>query len=104
MTQGAAVFIHLCYDVKNGFNRKGQLAMAVGSRSPAGCRRTRRAAPSACGKASLHLPATHLPATHLPATHLPATHLPATHLPATCRSLADLQVALVLEDDSGSDT
>ena len=23
------VFIHLCYDIKNGFNRKGQLSMAV---------------------------------------------------------------------------
>ena len=30
VTQGGRpVFIHLCYDVKNGFNRKGQLAMAV---------------------------------------------------------------------------
>jgi len=48
---------------------------------------------------------THLPATHLPATHLPATHLPATHLRAAhWRADRLAQVALVLEDDSGSDT
>merc|ERR1719282_1661973 len=27
--QDRPVFIHLCYDIKNGFNKKGQLSMAV---------------------------------------------------------------------------
>ena len=36
VTQGGRpVFIHLCYDVKNGYNRKGQLSMAVWLAQPA---------------------------------------------------------------------
>ena len=26
---GRPVFLHLCYDIKNGFNKRGQLAMGV---------------------------------------------------------------------------
>ena len=64
VTQGGRpVFVHLCYDVKNGFNRKGQLAMAVWLAQPGWLQENEVRRPLG----PLAGPPTCPPATHLPA-------------------------------------
>ena len=74
VTQGGRpVFIHLCYDVKNGFNRKGQLAMAVWLAQPGWLQENEARRPLGLWEGPLTFP--------------PPTCPPPTCLPA-CRSLA----------------
>ena len=72
VTQGGRpVFLHLCYDVKNGFNRKGQLAMAVWLAQPGWLQENEARRPLGLWE-GLPPPARHPPARHPPA-YVPLT-------------------------------